>query len=147
MDCVRATVANILKAGCSLTAGVVLGAAIAAVQATGAQDGFFSVEQAKHGESVVQNKCGACHGNDLDGGQEAPALRGDPFWSEWDQQTARKLYSRIISTMPPDSPGSLTEREVIDIVAFIVHENGLPAGTKAIESANELNSIKLQRPK
>ncbi len=96
---------------------------------------------------MFREKCGACHGDNLDGGQEAPALRGDAFWSEWDQQTARALYSRIISTMPPDSPGSLDEKEVIGIVAFVVQQNGVPAGNKAIQSANELNSIKLQRPK
>jgi hypothetical protein len=53
----------------------------------------------------------------------------------------------MISTMPPDSPGSLAEKDVIDIVAFVVQENGLPAGAKTVESANELNNIKLQRPK
>ena len=73
-------------------------------------------------------------------------MKGDAFWSEWDQQTARSLYSRIISTMPPDGPGTLDPKDVIDIVAFVVHENGVPQG-KAVESANELNSIKLQRPK
>ena len=108
--------------------------------------GVFSAEQAQHGQSIVREKCGACHGNDLDGGQEAPALKGDAFWSEWDQQTARSLYSRIISTMPPDGPGTLDPKDVIDLVAFIVHENGVPQG-KAIQNPNELNSIKLERPK
>jgi len=118
----------------------------AAASGQSAASGVFSAEQAKHGETIVHDKCGACHGNDLEGGQEAPALKGDPFWSEWDQQTARSLYSRIISTMPPDGPGTLDPKDVIDIVAFVVHENGVPQG-KAIQSANELNSIKLQRPK
>ncbi|HLH00065.1 MAG TPA: cytochrome c [Bryobacteraceae bacterium] len=125
--------------------GLVLLAAIASGQSS--QPGVFSADQAKHGQRIVGEKCGACHGNDLDGGQEAPALKGDPFWSEWDQQTARSLYSRIISTMPPDSPGTLDEKDVIDIVAFIVHENGVPQSSKAVLSASELNNIKLQRPK
>ena len=138
MDRIRAA----LIAACS--GGLLFLAAIASGQSAGS--GVFSAEQAKHGETIVRDKCGACHGNDLDGGQEAPPLKGDAFWSEWDQQTARALYSRIISTMPPDGPGTLDPKDVIDIVAFVVHENGVPQG-KAIESANELNSIKLQRPK
>jgi S-disulfanyl-L-cysteine oxidoreductase SoxD len=112
-----------------------------------APEGFFSATQANHGDIVFREKCAACHRSDLAGGDEAPALKGNSFWSEWDQQTARSLYSRIISTMPPDSPGSLDEKDVIDIVAFVVHENGLPVGSKAVESPNELNGIKLQRPK
>jgi len=131
----------------SVTAAYCTGLLFLAVVAFGqSASGAFSAEQAKHGETVFHDKCGACHGNDLEGGQEAPALRGDAFWSEWDQQTARSIYSRIISTMPPDGPGTLDPKDVIDIVAFVVHENGMPQG-KAIQSANELNSIKLQRPK
>ena len=112
-----------------------------------AQSGAFSPEQAKRGEALFLDKCAACHGNKLEGGQEAPPLRGDTFWSEWDQKTARALYGRIISTMPPDTPGSLAEKEVIDIVAFVARENGLPLGTRTIGSADELNNVKLQRPK
>jgi mono/diheme cytochrome c family protein len=112
-----------------------------------AQTGAFSEEQTKQGLALVHEKCGDCHGDDLEGGTESPALKGDAFWSEWDQKTARSLYSRIISTMPPDSPGSLTEKEVIDIVAYIVHSNGMPLGSAPIQNANELNGIKLVRPK
>ncbi len=123
-----------------------LGALLWAASAAG-QSGAFSEEQAKHGAAVVHERCGACHGDDLDGGTESPALKGEAFWSEWEQQTARSLYGRIISSMPPDSPGSLMERDVIDIVAFIAHSNGVPPGSKTIQSANELNSIKLARSK
>lgn len=132
----------------SVTAGVSGALIFLAALAPGqsAPPGFFSAEQAQHGQSVFRDKCGACHGDDLEGGQEAPALMGDAFWSEWDQQTARSLYSRIISTMPPDGPGTLDPKDVIDIVAFVVHKNGVPQGN-AVQSANELNSIKLQRPK
>lgn len=135
MDHLRASVA----AGCC---GLLLAAAIAAGQSAG----LFSADQAKHGQNIFEEKCGACHGSDLEGGQEAPPLKGAPFWAEWDQQTARALYSRIISSMPPDSPGALDEKDVIDIVALIVHQNGVPPG-KAVQCANELNAIKLQRPK
>jgi mono/diheme cytochrome c family protein len=134
-----------LRASLAATfAGGLLFAAVLWAQST---RGFFSAAQAGHGAIVFREKCGACHGNDLAGGDEAPPLKGDEFWSEWDQQTARSLYSRIISTMPPDSPGSLEEKDVIDLVAFVVSQNGVPLGGKKIESANELNGIKLQRPK
>ncbi|PWU07255.1 MAG: hypothetical protein C5B51_10390 [Terriglobia bacterium] len=126
----------------SVIACLLMGAVLAA-----AESGAFSPEQARHGEMLFGDKCAACHGNKLEGGQEAPPLKGEEFWSEWDQKTARAIYSRIISTMPPDSPGSLEEKEVIDILAFVLRENGLPPGTRTIEHAGELNEIKLQRPR
>ena len=76
-----------------------------------------------------------------------PSLKGEDFWSQWDQKMARPLYSTIISTMPQDDPGSLPEKDVLDIVAYILQMNGLPEGDKEIESAKELNTIKLERPK
>ena len=49
--------------------------------------------------------------------------------------------------MPPDDPGSLAEKDVIDLVAYLLESNGVPTGSKAISNANELNSVRLQRPK
>ena len=110
--------------------------------------GVFDEAQTKHGQSVFHQKCAACHGDDLDGGTESPPLSGDSFWASWDQKTARNLYSRIISTMPPDGPGTLAETDVIDIVAFIVHTSSeVPFGSTKIQTANDLNRIKLERPK
>ncbi len=111
------------------------------------QAGIYSEPQAKSGQTIYRRACSSCHGEDLAGREHAPALKGDPFWQEWDQQKARLLYRRIISTMPSDDPGSLPEKDVIDIVAYLLKENGLPPGTQAIESANQLNNITLQRPK
>jgi mono/diheme cytochrome c family protein len=117
--------------------------------ATGAlaADGLFSAEQAKQGMAVYSAKCAACHGQDLDGGEHAPPIGGDAFWANWDKETARKLYSRILTSMPPDNAGSLEEKDVIRIVTYLMQQNGLVAGGKEIESANQLNSIKLERPK
>jgi cytochrome c len=129
-----------------VTSSCALGALLWAGMAA-AQSGVFSEEQVKRGQTVFHEKCAVCHGDDLEGGSESPPLKGDSFWSEWDQKMARTIYSRIISTMPPDSPGSLVEKDVIDIEAFVVHSNGVPFGSKTIQNANELNTIKLERSK
>jgi glucose dehydrogenase/cytochrome c5 len=107
---------------------------------------IFTEAQATHGQSLYRSNCAACHGGDLPG-EHAPSLRGNRFWSQWEHETVRSLYSRIISTMPPDDPGSLAEKDVIDLVAYLLQSNGVPAGSKAIANANELNSVRLQRPK
>jgi len=110
-----------------------------------ARVGLFSVAQTQSGQAAYGAKCASCHGAELQGGEHAPPLRDERFWSEWAGSSARSLYSRIISTMPPDDPGSLAERDVIDIVAHLASENGMRAGTATIEHAGELNNVKLAR--
>jgi mono/diheme cytochrome c family protein len=106
----------------------------------------YSETQASHGDALYRTKCQACHGASFEGGDEAPALKGDMFWSGWDKQTARALYARILTSMPPDSPGSLDEKDVIDIVACLLKANGITGGDKPIVKADELNGIRLSRP-
>jgi glucose dehydrogenase len=104
---------------------------------------IYSEIQAKRGGAVFEEKCATCHGENTWG----PNLQGSSFWSSWDQKTARSLYSTIIGAMPPDRPGSLPEKTVVDLVAYIFQANSLPAGGKEIENADELNSVKVVRPK
>jgi hypothetical protein len=49
--------------------------------------------------------------------------------------------------MPPMDPGSLSEKMVLDIVAYILQLNALPSGAREIENANELNNVMLAKPK
>ncbi len=107
----------------------------------------FNPAQAEHGKTVFEGKCASCHGSKLEGGAHAPALTGSSFWAQWDGQTTRSLYGRVISTMPPDAPGTLMDTDAIDVVSYILEANGLPAGGAAIERANQLNNQKLARPK
>ena len=107
----------------------------------------FNAEQAEHGKTVFETNCASCHGVNLEGGAHAPALAGKTFWTQWDQQTVRSLYGRIISTMPPDAPGTLADTDTIDVVSYILKVNGLPGGGTAIERANQLDHLKLSRPR
>lgn len=117
-----------------------------ALPASPTQPGIYSTAQALRGQNEYGAKCAACHGVDLTGSEHAPPVKGRRFWAEWDQETVRSLYSRIISTMPPSDPGSVAPQDVIDLVAYLLQSNGLPAGEKAIENPNELNVIRLKGP-
>lgn len=105
-------------------------------------DGVYTPAQAKSGEVVYRAKCGSCHLDSLAGGtNESPALKGDQFLSHWDGKTLRNFYSRIISTMPFNDPGSLSENDTLEVVAYILQVNGFPTGDKAAKSADDLNNI------
>jgi quinoprotein glucose dehydrogenase len=104
---------------------------------------IFTTAQAKRGEAAYRAKCAACH----DGNGWGPALHGDSFWSAWNRKTVRSLYSTIISAMPPMEPGTLSEKNVLDIVSYILQLNGIPAGEKEAGAADELNAVGLVKPK
>ena len=105
-------------------------------------DGVYTLAQAKSGKVVYRAKCGSCHLNSLAGGaNQSPALKGDRFLSHWDGKTLRNFYSRIISTMPFNDPGTLSEKDTLQVVAYILQVNGFPNGIKVATSADDLNSI------
>jgi mono/diheme cytochrome c family protein len=104
---------------------------------------IYSDLQAKRGAAVFEEKCSTCHGENTWG----PNLQGNSFWSSWDHKSARSLYSTIIGAMPPDRPGSLSEKTTSDLVAYILQMNSLPAGGQEIESPDQLNSVRVVRPK
>ena len=127
-----------IVAGVAATASVLLGTSMT---------GVFSKSQMERGAGIYREKCAACHGDQLEGGDHAPSLEDDVFWHEWNGKTARSLYSRIISTMPPDDTGSLAPKDVIDVVAHIAAVSGVQPGTVSIERADELNTVTLEQPK
>jgi mono/diheme cytochrome c family protein len=106
------------------------------------QDGVYSEAQASSGKNTYGEKCSSCHLESLEGGvNESPALKGDEFVSHWDGKLLRALYSRILSTMPVNDPGTLSEPETLALVAYILKCNGFPAGKAELPNANDLNKI------
>jgi glucose dehydrogenase/mono/diheme cytochrome c family protein len=109
-----------------------------------ARDAGATSDKAQAGKMLYQAKCASCHRTELQGDQHAPPLRGDVFRQHWDGKTARNLYSRIISTMPLDDPGSLSEPEALRIALYVLTVNGAQLGQPSIESAAALDDIKLE---
>lgn len=103
------------------------------------RDGVYSDEQATRGRTAYEAQCSNCH----DGGGMGPALRGDEFLATWQNKTLRALYGRILTTMPSDAPGTLQEKELLDIMAYLVRSNGFPPGDNALASPDAMNDIKI----
>ena len=106
-------------------------------------DGVYTTVQATSGKRVYGQRCASCHDSGTDA--LATALVGSEFVAQWENKPVRALYSRIISTMPADDPGSLSEGDTLAIVTYLLERNAFPAGSKAIERADELNSISFTR--
>jgi mono/diheme cytochrome c family protein len=90
--------------------------------------GVYTSAQATRGAELYTTVCAECHGDDLEGIERAPALAGGPFAQRWDGATLKKLFERM-EEMPPDDPAArLTAQKYIDILAFLLSANKVPAG-------------------
>ena len=118
--------------------GFVLGASVVGVWAQGAArnvwDGVYSADQAAQGKSLYADKCATCHGAELTGGEMAPPLVGSTFMGDWVGQSADDLFTRIHSTMPANDPGSLSNVQASQVLAYILSVNQIPAGSAALPS-------------
>jgi len=112
------------------------------VEAT-VRDGVYSEEQAGWGRTTYDSKCASCH----DGGTMGPELWGDPFLAQWENKHVGEFFTRIKTTMPEDAPGSLSEKEILDVIAYVIKTNGFPASDKSLQSESALATIKFVRKK
>jgi mono/diheme cytochrome c family protein len=99
-----------------------------AAQPKTTQDGVYTDRQAARGEAIYGKSCASCHGPNLEGDGQAPALSDKEFASEWNDQPLGDLFERIRATMPGDAPATLKPSEVADVLAFILKKGGHPAG-------------------
>jgi mono/diheme cytochrome c family protein len=101
-------------------------------------DGVFSADQAAAGKALFTDRCATCHGAELTGAEMAPALSGGAFLGNWSGQSVGDLATRIHTTMPGNDPGSLSDKQVADVVAYILSFNQFPAGAAALPADSTL---------
>jgi len=104
--------------------------------------GVYSTAQANHGRQLFDDNCAKCHQSTLDGMDEIPALKGAHFMADWEQQSVADLMDRVHTTMPLDNPGALNADNSTDVVAYLLQQNGMPAGNTAM-AAGMLNTIRI----
>jgi S-disulfanyl-L-cysteine oxidoreductase SoxD len=126
---------NIQMIKCMLAACLLLlhGASAALAQQRSTSSGVFTAEQAKNGERVFQAQCAPCHGADLHSVcPEAPDLTEGAFKYGWQDKTIAYRFQQIRSQMPPGQARSLDDQTYLDIIAYILQFNGIPAGTQKL---------------
>lgn len=120
---------------CLAALGVlVFGFWVSPVSSSGAQAGsMFTAAQAARGSAVYAKQCAFCHGQGLEGATSTP-LAGPRFMTKWGdgKHTVDDLHFVIRSQMPYGAPGTLTNQQYVDVVAFILQSNGYRAGGKAL---------------
>jgi polar amino acid transport system substrate-binding protein len=99
--------------------------------AGGSSAGVYTTEQAARGSKLFAEYCGACHGEQLQG-RVGPALKGPGFASVDDEFTIGAMFTFFSVQMPAGAPSSLTHEQYADLMAFLLQENGYPAGSQAL---------------
>jgi cytochrome c553 len=98
--------------------------------------GVFTAAQASRGRAAYVENCLKCHQKDLKGIDDAPPLVGHDFLVTWEQpNTLRDLFTKICVSMPDDLPGSLSDATCVDLLAFILQQNGMPVGREDLTLA------------
>jgi mono/diheme cytochrome c family protein len=118
----------------------------AAVQKTTA-GGVYSKAQADGAKAQYDKLCADCHPFTV-AGKKRPAdvpLGGEPFFENWEGRSLDQLMTTIALTMPNDGSAIVTDAEAANLVAYILQQNGFPAGTKAL--AKDAGAVVVARPK
>jgi polar amino acid transport system substrate-binding protein len=96
---------------------------------------MYTAEQATQGQLAYYQNCAMCHGPNLDGqlgGYSGPALKGADFADPSYDFHVSDIFNFVAKLMPAASPGSLSHNQDVEIMAFLLQQNGYPAGDKAL---------------
>ncbi len=92
----------------------------------------YTSAEADAGQPIYEQMCATCHMSNLTGSFEAPELAGPTFRGAWEDRAVDELIELVQVTMPPGAGGSLAPEEYASVVAYILRENGVAAGTVAL---------------
>lgn len=90
-------------------------------------DGVYTEAQATRGAASYNTACANCHRADLTG-NNGPALRDQRFARQFAGKDLKTFFTKTATTMPRNAPASLGDAVYLDIVAYVLKENGFPAG-------------------
>jgi S-disulfanyl-L-cysteine oxidoreductase SoxD len=98
------------------------------------------------GKSAFEGACARCHNVALVGSERGPAIKGAAFLSHWDKGNLSDLFIKIRDTMPEGGPGTVSDQLKIDILSYILQENGFPSGSEELTaSLSSLEDIRVEK--
>lgn len=101
-------------------------------------DGIYSEAQADVGEQLYKDNCLTCH--------DKKYFR--PVLDRWEGQQLDVFFTVMSASMPESNPGSLPDKEYLDILAYILSLSRYPAGDDALHNdGNALSQITIAKRK
>jgi S-disulfanyl-L-cysteine oxidoreductase SoxD len=119
--------------------GARVGETVSQPEQTSSSRGAFTDEQATRGEETYMGVCVSCHPR----GTYATAA----FRTTWNGHPLSELYDFVKDKMPKNDPGSLTPRENIQVIAYLLKINGVESGNAELPpDSDTLKKIRIDMP-
>jgi S-disulfanyl-L-cysteine oxidoreductase SoxD len=107
-------------------------------------DGVYTAAQAERGKTAFETSCINCHNRDLAGSVRGPALRGEKFMLNWQNGSVNNLFGKIRFSMPATYPETVSDEVKLDIVAYLLQQNGFPTGAAELKmNPDQLEAIQI----
>lgn len=100
---------------------------------------LYTKAQATAGQHQFLDNCAMCHGPTLEG-MAGPALKGKHFAPASFDYHVGDIFSVVAKNMPADQPGTLKHQVYVEIMAFLLEQNGYPAGSKPLTYDGAMHS-------
>jgi cytochrome c len=94
------------------------------------------------GKTVFETKCAKCHGENGQGVTAPPNIGPQAQLGKYN--TAQGLYAYVSANMPQDAPGSLSPQEYLQVVSYLLVQNGYAKPETPIDP-NNLQGIPLSK--
>ncbi len=114
---------------------------VSAVKATAGQattnDGVYSKAQADAAKPQFDTLCAGCHAFSvaaLKQPQDLP-LGDEPFLKKWEGRSLDELLTVIVLTMPNDGSAVINDAEALNLLAYVLQQNGFRAGAAPLTKA------------
>jgi mono/diheme cytochrome c family protein len=122
----------LLLSACSAPAQA--GGAAAAGPGAGA---LYTEAQGGRGQAVFTRSCASCHGPGEFGGRL--------FEMGWSGKPLGDFFGYIRTSMPYDRPGSLSDQEYADLLAYVLQLNRYPTGNRELPpDAGTLSALRFR---
>jgi mono/diheme cytochrome c family protein len=105
-------------------------------------EGTYTAEQAERGKAAYAKHCSECHGADGKGGKSTP-LVGDIFMIHWESKSVEDLFHKTRDTMPRGAPAAVSDKDKLDILAYVLQQNSFPAGTADLTDDPRLATLQI----
>ena len=134
--------------GCAATSAALLALLAGAAHASPAK--LYTKGQARQGATIYAQHCVSCHGNN-EQGKSGPAIAGNVFLKRtkllgWSVANFRHV---VVTTMPRSNPGSLSDKQYADVIAYLLSVDCYPAGKSEFptKTTAQLEHTQMQKPR
>lgn len=93
----------------------------------------YTQAQAQAGAALYTQNCAMCHGD---------ATAGHTLIQPGTSPTIGGIFGIMTASMPLNQPGSLSQQQYEDILAYAMKNNGYPAGKQALNGKDAVNDAR-----